>query len=190
VNPMCTPFASPGTAAAMLKQYGAAYRQCYSWYGPNQPGVNEADPSNPGGCVPDPGGAPPGESGPSTTASACPASLLSTSPPSSSSAKTPAKSSPSSSGTATTPASGSSSSPGSSGMPGVNVPKPKVPLPSTTTPGVGSTLGQVSTGVTTPTVPTVPSTPSVTPPTPSSNEQGGTPSAQQAQQLLNYLLAP
>ena len=60
VNPMCSPYATPGTIAANLKQYGAAYRQCYSWLGPNQQGVNETDPSNPGGCVPDPGGAPPG----------------------------------------------------------------------------------------------------------------------------------
>src|SRR5207248_806643 len=59
VSQMCSPYASPATVAANLKQFGPAYRQCYSWYGPNQPGVNEPDPSNPNGCVPDPGGAPP-----------------------------------------------------------------------------------------------------------------------------------
>ena len=77
-NPMCTPYATPGTISANLKPYGAAYRQCYSWLGQNQPGVNETDPSDPSACVPDPGGAPPGETGPSTTASKCPAEALST----------------------------------------------------------------------------------------------------------------
>ena len=67
-SPMCSPYATPATIALMLKQYGSAYRQCYSWLGPNQPGVNETDPSNPGAAVPDPGGAPPGQNGPSTGA--------------------------------------------------------------------------------------------------------------------------
>ena len=47
VSPMCSPYATPATIAANLKTYGAAYRQCYSWLGPNQPGVNETDPSDP-----------------------------------------------------------------------------------------------------------------------------------------------
>jgi virulence factor Mce-like protein len=69
VDLRCTPYATPGTIASNLKLFGAAsYRQCYSWLGPNQPGVNETDPSNPHACVPDPGGAPPGERGPSTSA--------------------------------------------------------------------------------------------------------------------------
>jgi virulence factor Mce-like protein len=71
----CTPYATPATIAANLKNFGASsYRQCYSWLGPNQPGVNEPDPTctkanrcaSP--CVPDPGGAPPGEQGPTTSA--------------------------------------------------------------------------------------------------------------------------
>ena len=75
VDLRCTPYATPGTIATNLKLFGASnYRQCYSWLGPNQPGVNEPDPTctqangckSP--CVPDPGGAPPGESGPPTTA--------------------------------------------------------------------------------------------------------------------------
>jgi len=65
---MCSPYATPAYIAMALKQYGPAYRQCYSWLGPNQPGVNEPDPSNPGAPVPDPGGAPPGMRGPSTSA--------------------------------------------------------------------------------------------------------------------------
>jgi virulence factor Mce-like protein len=183
-SPMCSPYASPATIASNLKQYGPAYRQCYSWLGPNQPGVNEADPSNPGGCVPDPGGAPPGETGPQANAPACPASLLTPAPPKSSSAKRPASSGSSPSGASGT--AGSTPSPGATGLPGVTLPKPTLPSPGTGAPGLGSTLGQVTSGVTTP---TVPSPPSVTPPA-SSSAQSGTPSAQQAQQLLNYLLAP
>ena len=34
---------------------GPSYRQCYSWLGPNQPGVNEPDPSNPSALRPRPG---------------------------------------------------------------------------------------------------------------------------------------
>jgi virulence factor Mce-like protein len=77
VSAMCTPYANPATIASSLKQYGSAYRSCYSWLGPNQPGVNETDPTfnakdatpaNPSACVPDPGGAPPGEKGPTTSA--------------------------------------------------------------------------------------------------------------------------
>jgi ABC-type transporter Mla subunit MlaD len=65
----CTPYATPGTIATNLKTFGTTnYRQCYSWLGPSQIGVNQPDPSNPGACVPDPGGAPPGHAGPVTTA--------------------------------------------------------------------------------------------------------------------------
>ncbi len=66
VNPMCSPYATPGTVAMNLRTWGPSYRKCYSWTGPSQPGVNETDPSNPSGCVPDPGAAPPGHQGPST----------------------------------------------------------------------------------------------------------------------------
>jgi virulence factor Mce-like protein len=68
VDPKCSPYATPATIALSLKQFGPSYRQCYAWLGPSQPGVNETDPSAPGACVPDPGGAPPGEKGPTTTA--------------------------------------------------------------------------------------------------------------------------
>jgi ABC-type transporter Mla subunit MlaD len=68
ISAMCTPYATPGTIAAQIKMYGAAYRQCYTWTGPSQPGVNETDPSNPSACVPDPGGAPLGQLGPTTSA--------------------------------------------------------------------------------------------------------------------------
>ena len=68
VDPACTPYATPGTIATNLKTFGPSYRKCYAFLGPNQPGVNEPDPSNPKACVPDPGGAPPGFSGPATSA--------------------------------------------------------------------------------------------------------------------------
>ena len=176
-NNTCTPYASPGTAAAMLKQYGAAYRQCYSWYGPNQPGVNETDPSDPNGCVPDPGGSPPGEPGPKTTAAACPASMLTMNPPKAN-AKANSKTSTSGSGTSS----------GSSGLP---IPGVKTPGGSNPLKGV---LGQVTSGLgaATSTTPITPTVPSVTAPTSPANSSApsGTPSAQQAQTLLNYLLAP
>ncbi|MFZ1996176.1 MAG: MlaD family protein, partial [Solirubrobacteraceae bacterium] len=76
VSPMCSSYATPATIALAIKQYGPAYRQCYSWLGANQPGVNVTDPSNPGAAVPDPGGAPPGESGPSTSASTLTAAMV------------------------------------------------------------------------------------------------------------------
>ena len=68
VSPMCGAYATKQTVANNLSQDGSRYRSCYSWLGPNQPGVNEPDPSNPGACVPDPGGAPPGHRGPSPRA--------------------------------------------------------------------------------------------------------------------------
>jgi virulence factor Mce-like protein len=68
IDPRCAPYATPQKIANGLAQYGPSYRQCYSWLGPNQPGVNIPDPTNPGACVPDPGGAPPGQAGPKTSA--------------------------------------------------------------------------------------------------------------------------
>jgi ABC-type transporter Mla subunit MlaD len=76
-NTVCSPYTTPQTLANDLAQYAAGQssinpRSCYAWLGPNQPGVNEPDPSfnaslaaaQPGhpngtnGCVPDPGGYP------------------------------------------------------------------------------------------------------------------------------------
>ena len=185
VNPMCSPYATPGTISANLTTYGAAYRRCYSWLGPNQPGVNQTDPSNPTACVPDPGGAPPNETGPATTASKCPAEALSTSLPSARHANKPKTSR-----TAPAPAATGSSPPGS---------VPSVPAAPPGTPNVQGALGAVNKaigaataplgGVTqsTPSVP-LPSQPQTTAPT--STPNNGAPTAQQAQQLLNYLLSP
>jgi virulence factor Mce-like protein len=65
---MCSPYATPATVAMALKAYGPSYRQCYSWLGPSQPGVNETDPTNPGAKIPDPNGEPPGQPRPSASA--------------------------------------------------------------------------------------------------------------------------
>ncbi|PZS10096.1 MAG: hypothetical protein DLM64_09310 [Solirubrobacterales bacterium] len=70
MDPACSPYATPATIAQNLHNpLIGDYRRCYSWLGPNQPGVNEADPTAPSAKVPDPGGAPPGEAGPGTSAS-------------------------------------------------------------------------------------------------------------------------
>jgi virulence factor Mce-like protein len=68
IDPVCSPYASPQFLANNLATYGSQARRCYAWLGPNQPGVNETDPTDPGACVPDPGGAPPGQRGPATSA--------------------------------------------------------------------------------------------------------------------------
>jgi ABC-type transporter Mla subunit MlaD len=70
-NPDCSPYASPQSIANNLATDPSATRACYAWLGKNQPGVNETDPSDPSACVPDPGGAPPGHTGPSTSARKC-----------------------------------------------------------------------------------------------------------------------
>jgi phospholipid/cholesterol/gamma-HCH transport system substrate-binding protein len=181
-SPMCSPYATPGTVAANLKQYGPAYRQCYSWLGPNQQGVNEADPSNPGGCVPDPGGAPPGHTGAQTNAPACPAQVLSTAPPNLAalrSKKATKSSSTAGSGSGASGTSGTSSGGGGSGNPSLQGVLNKV-----------TSAAGAATRAPVPSTPTVPATPSVPAPQTSSSTSSGTPSAQQAQQLLNYLLSP
>ncbi len=88
LDPRCAPYATPASVAHGLAQYGSSYRQCYAWLGSNQPGINVKDPSNPGACVPDPGGAPPGENGPQThvcklSATAAAAAQTASTPPSS-----------------------------------------------------------------------------------------------------------
>jgi virulence factor Mce-like protein len=180
-SPMCSPYASLGTVASNLKQYGSAYRQCYSWLGPNQPGVNEADPSDPTACVPDPGGAPPGHTGPTTAASKCPAAALSTNTPN---AKKGNKA------TTTPAATPNSNTPSTGALPSTGVSPPS-------TPSVQNALGQVNKAVGAATAPlggvtsSVPSVPVPTQPQPqTSTPNNGAPSAQQAQQLLNYLLSP
>ena len=68
-NSNCSPYADPQSIANNLANYQKSGgdlnsfnpqnpRTCYAFLGPNQPGVTTPDPSNPGACVPDPGGYP------------------------------------------------------------------------------------------------------------------------------------
>jgi virulence factor Mce-like protein len=190
VSAMCTPYATPSTIATNLKSFGSAYRSCYSWLGPNQPGVTEPDSSctkangctSP--CVPDPGGAPPGEAGPTTTA--C---KLSASDVGSSSSKshrkvkvTKLRSNGKVAATRTSGATGSSgSTPAtSSGTPSgqpINIGKTVGAVLGLLGGGSGSSSGSSgSTG----------STGS----SGTSGDSGGGGGGNQTQQLLNYLLSP
>jgi ABC-type transporter Mla subunit MlaD len=186
-SPMCSPYATPASIALMLKQYGSAYRQCYSWLGPNQPGVNETDPSDPSAPVPDPGGAPPGETGPKTDAARLTAAMVQ-------GAQTTARSQAKSSKTnkASQPAAGSSTSTTTSTS------SSALPVPSSGAPPINlkQSLGQILAGTVggapAASLPSGPSGASASSSGTSSGSgsSGGTPSAGQAQQLLNYLLAP
>jgi hypothetical protein len=177
-DPKCSPYATPASIALMLKQYGSSYRQCYSWLGPNQPGVNETDPSNPGAPVPDPGGAPPGEPGPRTSASRLTAAEIQAAqataasrPKKTKAAQTPKRppaGSSSASSTTTTSAS-TSSTPATPTVPGA----PPVNLK--------ASVGQILAG-------TVGGGTGTSSPSGSSSPNSASPG--QAQQLLNYLLAP
>jgi virulence factor Mce-like protein len=173
---MCSPYATPATVALMLKQYGSQYRQCYSWLGPNQPGVNETDPSDPSAPVPDPGGAPPGDKGPSTSASTLTAEDVEAHNASASSTSTTSTASTTGTTIATTtpgssPTTGSTTTSSSSG--------PPIDL--------GKSIGQVlsSAGAGTTASSSSPSSSSS-----ASSSSSGAPSGSQASTLLNYLLAP
>lgn len=172
----CSPYASPATIAMNLKQNGPSYRKCYSWLGPNQPGVSTPDPSAPNAPVPDPGGAPPGQPGAATSASRLsvsqitPASRIASrkpgrgTAPAASSARASSTSAPTSTPAATSPAPASA------------------PVPASAPP---QTVGQVITGTGTTHAASVASSAG-----PSSSSASGTPGTSSAQALLNYLLAP
>jgi virulence factor Mce-like protein len=130
VSAMCSPYATPQTVADNLKTYGASYRQCYSWLGPNQPGVNETDPSDTTACVGDPGGAPTGKTGPSTSACAL-------EPTSSSALRKPGKT--------TSAGAGGDTGTSTTGLPGTGT--STNPLSSTTS-GLGSTVSGATQGIT------------------------------------------
>jgi virulence factor Mce-like protein len=189
VDPKCSQYATPQSVAKGLAQYGAAYRNCYAWLGPNQPGINETDPSDPSACVPDPGGAPPGEQGPKTTACKLAASTDASGNSRNSSrrarSKSRAKTAPAST-PAASPPSGSGSGGGSSGSSGSGGGSsgsgPTGTLQSTLS-GILSALGG---GGQTGSAPTSTSGTSTTTPTPPAGGQGSS----QTQQLLSYLLAP
>jgi phospholipid/cholesterol/gamma-HCH transport system substrate-binding protein len=168
MNTMCTPYATPATIAMNLKQNGTSYRQCYNWLGPNQPGVNETDPSNPSACVPDPGGAPPGKPGPST--SACRLSMTARS-----NSTRKSKSSSQTTTTASSPASSGASSGSTGGAVGG--------LKQT----VSGILGALA-GSSTNSKPAPQPAPSSTSTT--STGSGSSGSGGSVQNLLNYLLSP
>jgi virulence factor Mce-like protein len=189
-NP-CSNYATPRTIAQSLSQYqsGASAfnpRQCYAMLGPNQPGVTTTDPSNPSGCVPDPGGYPvePGYniSYHGAPTKACKMSPLGTTPQDNGSAGPGA---PSAGPGSPIPlnankSSGSGSGGGSSGL--------------------NSTIGQVMSGVfggssSTSKSTNSPASSASTTGAPSAGSSAGgsggsSGSGGQAQQLLNYLLAP
>jgi virulence factor Mce-like protein len=184
-SPQCSTYATPATIALAIKQDGPSYRNCYSFLGPNQPGVNETDPSNPGAPVPDPGGAPPGQRGPSTNATRLTAAMVNGAQASaarSAHKKTrPAKSTSSSTSTSTTgttpaPTTTTSSSTTGSGT-------PTAPVTGAPPINLQKTVGQILAG----TVGTAGASGS-TGAAPSTSPSGT--SGNQAQQLLNYLLAP
>jgi virulence factor Mce-like protein len=188
---LCSNYATPATIALAIKQYGAKYRQCYSWLGPNQPGVNETDPSDPSASVPDPGGSPPGQRGPSTSASQLTAADVQAADVKAGTAA--ATSTTSTTGTATTPGATSpttSTSTSASGAPGTTTSSgPPINL--------GKSIGQIlASGGTTGgsssdgSPASTPSSAAATGTSTSSGASSGSGSGGQAQQLLNYLLAP
>jgi virulence factor Mce-like protein len=193
-SPMCSSYATPATIALALKQYGSAYRSCYSWLGPSQPGVNETDPSDPGAPVPDPGGAPPGETGPSTDAARLTAAMVQGAE--SHPAKKPAKTAkpgsaasnplPLPNANPTAPVSGAAGTvkkvlSGVTGGGGGSSPPP-INLPQTLGQVLSGTVGAAGVGNN--------GGPATSTPAPSSSSPSGSAPGNQAQQLLNYLLAP
>jgi phospholipid/cholesterol/gamma-HCH transport system substrate-binding protein len=174
-SPMCSPYATPASISLMLKQYGAAYRQCYSWLGPNQPGVNETDPSNPGAAVPDPGGAPPGKTGPRTSAARLTAAMVQGAQVAAKRSNATTASQPAQ--TTTTSSSSSSSTTSQSST----SPVPTPPVPGAPPINLKASVGQILAG-------TVGGAPAPAAPSSSSSSNSSAPG--QAQQLLNYLLSP
>jgi virulence factor Mce-like protein len=179
VNAMCTPYATPATISMNMKLNGAAYRQCYDWLGPNQPGVNEKDPSNPNACVPDPGGAPPGKSGPPANACKLSEAVRSSSSPKSAhnSKSSQTVSVPSSTSNPASSAGGSSGGSGG-GVAGIN-------LKQTVTGIVGALTGSGSQRKSTPRP-----APSSSPSSPTSGSSSSGSGGNAVQNLLNYLLSP
>ena len=199
-NAMCSPYATPATIATAIKTYGPKYRECYSWLGPNQPGINETDPSDPSAAVPDPGGAPPGDSGPVTSAarlaaasvthSASRASSNQSTTTTSGSPTTLASAPPTSTPTTSTTATTSTTTTSGGGA------TPTTPLGTTPPINLGQTLNQLLGGLTAArhnrSGQRQPASPSSASSTTATGSSGSTSSsgASQASQLLNYLLAP
>ena len=173
VSSTCSPYATPSTIASTIKSQGvAAARSCYSMLGPDQPGVTTTDPTNPKACVPDPGGAPPGQKGTPTSACKLQASAAAASPRNASAANGDTGSGTDTGSTdSPTTAGGSSSSAGGGGSPSSAASDPAS--------AIQGALGEISSAL------GGGSSTSSSTSTPSAASSGG-----QTQQLLNYLLAP
>ena len=205
VSAMCTPYSTPGTIAQNLKSFGSAYRSCYSWLGPNQAGVTTTDPSNPSACVPDPGGAPPGQTG--LPATVCKSKAADVARAAAAGGKQPRSTTQAANGTtqpaapstgASTPAAGGTSGGGTSGGGTTSAPGGGTTSPGPVS-GLQQTLGEIlgalgggaqssggaSNGTATDGGSTAGSSGSS-----GSGTSGSGGSGNQAQQLLNYLLAP
>jgi hypothetical protein len=184
INPMCSPLATPGTIANNVKLFGPSYHACYSFLGPNQPGVNSPDPSSPGTCPPDPGGEPPyAPAGSHPSQSGCTASAASR-PASASTASGNQQATPHAATASSAPSTGRASPASSSSAGGQSGGSPAINLHKTIGQLVGASNGSGSSPA-----PASASSASSSSSTPSSGS-GTTPSPNQAQQLLNYLLSP
>jgi hypothetical protein len=178
---VCSPYATPQTIATNLKNNAAKTRSCYSWYGPNQPGVNETDPSNPSACVPDPGAIAPGPYHNRRPTVGAPCKLPGSADTGRSARKTARQANSfgaATAGAASAPGAAAGGSNGAGGGPGGARSGPPINL--------GKSLGQVIStlsGARTPKAPT-----STTQTTTTGAIDAG--SSDQTQQLLNYLLAP
>jgi len=180
----CAPYQTPATVASDLQLYGSSFRQCYSWLGPNQPGINERDPTDPTATIPDPGGSPPGEPGPTgsittSVASATPKATtrkVKSQAPITNQAQQTAP-------TATIPSSGARSAPAAPAG-GTTTTTTTAPTTGSGTPAINlGAIGQLLSGA----LGGVSGSTSSGSTSSSSTSQT---TAQQAQQLLNYLLAP
>jgi virulence factor Mce-like protein len=205
---MCSSYATPATVAMALNAYGSQYRQCYSWLGPNQPGVNETDPSNPSAAVPDPGGAPSGQTGPTTSASKLTVADLASQTSSSSFAKAPTTTTAiTTTGTATTTGSATTTTTGTGTTSGAAVSTRAGSAGTTSTPssqlqstvssilsllggGGSSTASGSSAASASPGASGFTGTGSSGSTGTGSSGSTGSSSGGQTQQLLNYLLAP
>jgi virulence factor Mce-like protein len=199
-NSTCSSYATPATIASAIasyKQQGGDInkyspsnpRSCYAFLGPNQPGVNESDPTfnpknatpaNPSACVPDPGAAPlePPQFGVTYTGpktSAC--KLVPASTPAADKGNGRASST-----TATGTTAGGSAGAGSSSNGPVNIPQTLSGVLSTL--GLGSAANTVNGAVGKATGAATGAAAQAT------GSAAGPASSSQTQQLLNYLLAP
>ena len=136
----CSGYQTPQTITSNLQADGSSFRQCYSWLGPNQPGINERDPTDPTATIPDPGGSPPGEPGPTGSITT---SLASVAPKATTrkSSKAPTTSEPSVTApkTTTIPSTGSTPAPSTPGAGSGASPAP----PAT---GTGTGTGPINLG--------------------------------------------